>query len=300
MNTTTSNKANLPSAGCPIYTISGIRFRVVCPENWMYRDEGVLAAYRSEETEADHSLEFSLVDHLALPAGTCLCAQPDKHVYQDGCCQIRYIGALENGLSGAYMRIARSGSTSLVQVKESAMQGHITAKMVLNAMEMEHHIVQNAGFLLHAAYIGWQDRAILFTAPSGVGKSTQAALWQSLRGARLHNGDRVGVMVKDGIVYACGIPFSGSSGIAENETLPLAAIVYLSQAPETRITRLSGVKAFRSIWEGCSINLWNKDDVIACTETVLQTAAQIPVFHLACTPDVSAVEALEQELTQKR
>ena len=298
MNTATQKTAN--PAGCPIYTISGIRFQVICPEKWMFRDEGVLAAYRSGDSAADHTLEFSLVEQLAPPAGTCICAQPDKQVYQDEACQIRYIGVVGEDLSGAYMRIARCGSTSLVQVKESALQGHITAKLVLNAMEMEHHIVQNGGFLLHASYIGWQGRAILFTAPSGVGKSTQAALWQSLRDAQLFNGDRAGVMVKDGGVYACGIPFSGSSGIAENETLPLSAIVYLSQAPQTRITRLTGINAFRSIWEGCSINLWNKEDVIACTETVLQTAAQIPIFHLACTPDASAVEALEQALTQKR
>ena len=298
MNTAIQKTAN--PAGCPIYTISGIRFQVVCPEKWMFRDEGVLAAYRSGDSAADHTLEFSLVEQLAPPAGTCICAQPDKQVYQDEACQIRYIGVVGEDLSGAYMRIARCGSTSLVQVKESALQGHITAKLVLNAMEMEHHIVQNGGFLLHASYIGWQGRAILFTAPSGVGKSTQAALWQSLRDARVFNGDRAGVMVKDGVVYACGIPFSGSSGIAENETLPLSAIVYLSQAPQTRITRLTGINAFRSIWEGCSINLWNKEDVIACTETVLQTAAQIPIFHLACTPDSSAVEALEQALTQTR
>ena len=299
MDTNKLHKDDLPCMVRRTYTICGIRFQVVCPEEWMYQDEGVLQAYRSHETTVDHMLEFSPVEELAPPEGICVYSQPDKQVYIHGDGQIRYTGSVDISLSGAYMRIFRCGNTSLIQVKKSALLGHITAKLILNAMEMEHHIVQRGGFLLHASYIGWEGRAILFTAPSGVGKSTQAALWQELRNARLLNGDRAAVMVENGRVLVGGIPFSGSSGISENVSLPLAAIVYLSQAPQTRITRLSGVRAFRSIWEGCSINLWNREDVTACTESVLQTAGQIPVFHLACTPDASAVEALEQALIEQ-
>jgi hypothetical protein len=117
-----------------------------------------------------------------------------------------------------------------------------------------------------------------------------------MKGARLLNGDRAAVMREDTGVVVRGIPFAGSSGVFENESYPLAAIVYLSQAPETQIVRLSGVQAFRRVWEGCSVNTWNSKDVTACSETVLNVVQEIPVFHLACTPDETAVEALNKEL----
>ena len=47
-----------------------------------------------------------------------------------------------------------------------------------------------------------------------------------------------------------GIPLAGSSGVCQNAQMPLAAIVYLSQAKETTIAPLTGFRAFRSIWEG--------------------------------------------------
>ena len=300
MDTNNLHQDDPPAMISRTYTIAGTCFKVFCPEMWMYRDDGALHAFRTQDTTADHTLVFSLVEELAPPEGICVYRQPDKHVYIYGDTQIRYTGSVDQSLSGAYMRASRCGNSSSIQVRRNSLRGHITSKVVLTAMEMEHHIAQKGGFLLHASYIGWNNRAILFTAPSGVGKSTQAALWENLRGARLLNGDRAAVAVENGQVFVHGIPFSGSSGVAENVTLPLAAIVYLSQAPMTRITRLSGVKAFRSVWEGCSINLWNKEDVVLCTESVLHTAETIPVYHLACTPDESAVTALEQELTKQR
>jgi hypothetical protein len=77
--------------------------------------------------------------------------------------------------------------------------------------------------------------------------------------------------------------------------MPLAAVVCLSQAPENRITRLRGVRAFRPLWEGCSLDLWNQADIALGTQAVVDTVSTVPVFHLACTPDEQAVQTLEKE-----
>lgn len=63
------------------------------------------------------------------------------------------------------------------------------------------------------------------------------------------------------------IPFSGSSGVGKNEQMPLAAVVYLSQASQTTIAPLRGFRAFRRLWEGCSVNLWDREDLDACEQT---------------------------------
>lgn len=278
------------------YKIADFIFRVSGPDEWMYKQDGILMPFAFEGNSYHHHLEFEVVEDLDKPVGKPVYSDPSKLVFQEQDTHFRYVGAVQQGFENAYMRIMRHGNQSQIQVKRSSLGVGITAKTVLNAMEAEHFIVMSNGILLHASYINRNGKAILFTAPSGTGKSTQADLWCRLRGAELINGDRAAVQHDNGIFKACGVPFSGSSGVGKNVTLPVAAIVYLSQAPCTTITKLVGVRAFRHIWEGCTVNSWSNEDVNVCTRTVAEIVKNVPIFLLACTPDVTAVEALEQAL----
>lgn len=282
------------------YRFADISVMVTCPDDQAYKDHGVLAPFVMEPEDAAHKIDIQMTDHLGAPAGTCVYQDSSLSVYLDGNTQVRYQGTIARNLDGAAMRILRRGNRSSIQVMRQPNFNRITPKTILNCMEAEHLIANNRGFLLHASFIEYEGKAILFTAPSGTGKSTQADSWCNLRGATLVNGDRAAVQCTDGQILASGIPFSGSSGVCKNITLPLGTIVYLSQAPKTQIVRLKGLQAFRRIWEGCSVNTWNRQDVELCTQTVMDVLKFVPVFHLSCTPDESAVLALEQALKEMR
>lgn len=278
------------------YLIAGGVIRVTGPDEQMDCDDPSLTLYQCPPGAWDHWLEFSIVEQVSPPVGELAYAEASKRIYIHGDIHLRYEGTVSNSPEHAYIRILRQGNHSRVEVAARFLKGFITAKIVLNAMEAEHFIACRQGILLHASYIRWRDGAILFTAPSGTGKSTQAELWCRHRGAELINGDRAAVMVEDRGVAVRGIPFCGSSGVHNNVTLPLLGVVYLSQDKETRIRRLTGVQAFRRIWEGCSVNVWNREDLDRCTQTVTEIVTRVPVFHLSCTPDESAVVALEQQI----
>lgn len=281
------------------YNFAGITFCVCGPDGKMFRNEEILAPFTSTDKEADCNIEFQIVDELLPPEGNCIFRNPTVWIYESNGAQIRYHGPLREGISFAYLRIYRQGANSHVQVLRRMIPEYIPTKLVLNALETEHRIVRNHGFLLHASFISHEGNAILFTAPSGTGKSTQADLWCRLRGAEQINGDRAAVIISPKGIHACGVPYSGSSGICKNAVLPLKAIVFLSQAPETEISRLRGVRAFRRVWEGCSINVWDRQDVDLCISSVTEMIATVPIFHLACTPDESAVLALEEALRKQ-
>lgn len=282
------------------YNFAGITFRICGPNGQMYRDEKMLAPFSCSKREADCTIEFQLVDKLVPPEGNCVFRDATLWVYESKDTQIRYYGPLRKDVSYAYLRARRQKTNSHVQILRRVSPDYISTKMVLNVLEAEHWIVQRHGFLLHASFISYEGEAILFTAPSGTGKSTQADLWCRLRGAEQINGDRAAVMVSTKGIHVCGVPFSGSSGICKNATIPLKAIVFLSQAPKTEIFRLRGVRAFRCVWEGCSVNVWDQQDMDLCSRTVMETLVTVPIFHLACTPDESAVTALEQALEEMR
>ena len=277
------------------YELAGIRIKLQLPEKEM-GPRDLLTDYTARPGGWLHSYSVEVMDRLDEAPGTIVYRQGDFCVSRNGLHTVRYIGAVEKGAQGATFRICRTGSRTQLQYCRPRLYNGVTVRLLIQGLELEHLLTIHSGFLLHASYIEWQGRAILFTAPSETGKSTQARLWCDHAGAELVNGDRAAVRIMDGAVYACGTPFSGSSPVRRNVSLSLAAIVYLSQAPENSITRLRGVRAFRRVWEGCTVNTWDREDVEKATKTVSEVISRIPVYHLACTPDVRAVELLKHTM----
>ena len=278
------------------YRFAGLDFAISTRDEWMYDDEQMLAPYRVSSVTNPHRFYFSMVDQLSAPSGDCLAVMDNFSVYRDGDTDLRYIGAPNGDWSAAYMRTCHCGREHIVELKNNAYFTGVRPKHVLNAIELEHRIIEISGFVFHASFVDIGGKGVLFTAPSGTGKSTQADLWNQLRGARIINGDRCVVRSTDTGTIACGIPFMGSSQYYLNESLPLAGIVYLAQAPQTSIRRLRGLEAFRRIWEGVSVNTWEKADMSVVMDTVSQVVQNVPAWYMACTPDESAVVALEQQL----
>ncbi len=267
-------------------TLAGIRVRVTAEA---FGPMDFLANYLAEPGDAEHSFRARLTEAFTPPTGELVYEQPALRVYRDGEALLRYVGTAGN----EYLRTVRQGMDGVMEFRRDKLPQGITGKQLMSAMDLPHLLTVHDGFLLHASYIEWEGRAILFTAPSGTGKSTQAQLWCDHMGAALVNGDRAAVRIIGGRVFACGTPFSGSSPVRRNVQLPLGAIVYLSQAPENSIVRLRGVRAFRRVWEGCTVNTWEREDVERATRTVSGVVSRVPVYHLSCTPDVRAAEALK-------
>lgn len=163
-------------------------------------------------------------------------------------------------------------------------------------LSIERPLLQNKGFFLHSSLIDWHGSGILFSAPSGTGKSTQAALWERLEGAQILNGDRSVIRHYGGRFYAYGSPYAGTSGIYVNASVPIRAIVVLSQAPENTIERLSPTAAFQQLYRECTILSWDASFVNDVLELLTKLIATVPVYHLSCRPDADAVKTLKEIL----
>lgn len=277
----------LDMAGIPVQVSS---------EGALSSEPGILAEYHISKTEPVWKLQVDLVDHQIPPEGECIYRSGNQRIYGNGDHTICYMGAVTQDPGKAYMRTVRTGTQIQAHYLRKDFPGGVTAKKLLNALDVSHLLTVHQGILLHASFIAYQGKAILFTAPSETGKSTQARLWCEEAGAELVNGDRAAVRMVDGQVLACGIPYSGSSPVRRNVKLPLGGIVYLSQAPENAITRLRGVRAFRAVWEGCTVNAWDRADTAMAMDTVARMTAAVPVWHLACTPDSRAVALLKNTM----
>lgn len=201
---------------------------------------------------------------------------------------------MQNGFSNAN----RSGSSVRIEFAES-YRGKISAKNAIEESGIFRMLAEHGGVVLHSSYIITQrGEALLFSAPSGTGKSTQAELWRSYAGAKVINGDRALVKAENGVT-ANGILFSGTSGISENVTAPLRAIVLLRQSEKNEIRSVSGKEAFMRLLPQCSYYPDEEENLRIVTGILAEIISAVPVYDFGCVPDESAVSALSEVLYGK-
>jgi len=281
------------------YQFAGMKIAVSMPQALFFEEESRLAPFQTDETESDWTFRFEKVEELLPPEGNLVAQDPSRQIYAgEGYC-IRYIAAYGGKWEIASSRVEYRERQVSVQLRAKWFSKSVNAEYILTCLGAEHLVARSNGFIFHCAFIEHNGKAILFTAPSGTGKSTQAELWSRYRGAEVINGDRAAVRLSDGILLAEGIPFAGSSQYCKNRSLPIEAIVYLGQAPETTIRKLRGYEAFSKIWEGVSVDTWDREDMENVSQLVQKAAQTIPVYHLPCTPDESAVIVLEDALRKQ-
>ena len=154
--------------------------------------------------------------------------------------------------------------------------------------------------IIHAVAVSCEGKGYLFLGPSGTGKSTHARLWlEHIGGTELVNDDCL--VVRDGIVY--GSPWGRKTPCYRNVSVPIGGIVRLSQAPENKISRLSGIEAYVNLYECVSRKLWYyfiaKDIEENLHQTMNRLASTIPMWHLECLPDEAAARLCHDTITNK-
>lgn len=90
--------------------------------------------------------------------------------------------------------------------------------------------------LMHGAVVGLNGQAYMFTAPSGVGKTTHTSFWlKTFPETFILNGDKPLLLFENGKVFACGTPWAGKEGRNKNIILPLKGICVLARGKENII-----------------------------------------------------------------
>ena len=171
------------------------------------------------------------------------------------------------------------------------------SRMISDHIGMETFFLYNNCLMLHASFVRWRGKGILFTAPSGTGKSTQADLWKKYENAEILNGDRAAVRkAEDGCWRAYGLPYAGSSGIYRNENAVLAAVIVLRQAKENRLRSMGHLEMLRALYPETTIHHWEKEFIENAVTLLTELADEIPFYLLECRPDRGAVEAVKNVL----
>lgn len=99
--------------------------------------------------------------------------------------------------------------------------------------------------VFHGAAITYKDMGVIFTAPSGTGKTTHIKLWHKYLkdNVKVINGDKPIIRIQDGTLTAFGTPWSGKEFFQNNISAKVFGICVLAQGKENKIKELSKQEA---------------------------------------------------------
>lgn len=93
--------------------------------------------------------------------------------------------------------------------------------------------------LMHGAVIAHEDRAFMFIASSGTGKTTHIRQWlEKDEKAFVVNGDKPLVKLSEGKAFVCGTPWCGKERMETNIIVELDAIIYLERSEYNSIKEI--------------------------------------------------------------
>ena len=149
-------------------------------------------------------------------------------------------------------------------------------------------------FIMHAAAFIWKEKAWLYTAPSGTGKTTQYLNWKRLypEEVQILCGDMPLLhWQEDGRIMVCPSPWNGNERLGEENRLsaPLGGIVYLAQSNKDLFAPADLYRLVRPIWFKLIGQVETEEQIRARGEFLDHMLSAYPVWLLENRGDEASV-----------
>ena len=163
------------------------------------------------------------------------------------------------------------------------------AEYINTCREFYYKLLDFDGMMVHASAVVVDNRAYLFSATSGTGKSTHTELWLKKFGDRafILNDDKPALRLIDGVWHACGTPWSGKYDISKPVCVPLAGIAFLNRDTTNHIEPYKGPMV---AFELLNQTLRHDKKMNQLMDTLNRLVSSVPIYKLYCNMDPEAAE----------
>lgn len=162
--------------------------------------------------------------------------------------------------------------------------------------KIAEEMIDHDRILIHGSALSMDGNGYLFTAPSGTGKSTHAALWRTVFQDRvvMINDDKPLVWMKDDQILVYGTPWDGKHHLSNNIGVPLKGICRIIRCAQNSIQRVSKEEGMTHLLEQ-TFRSSDPQRLLKTLEMLKEITEQIPVYDLYCNMETdAAITAYEQ------
>ena len=150
------------------------------------------------------------------------------------------------------------------------------------------------GVLFHGSSIAYNGNAFVFTAKSGVGKSTHTSNLKALLGDKITyiNDDKpiIRYFESEDCFYVYGSPWNGKHFLSNNVKIPLKAIIKVNRGKKNEVSKISSLSALNFLVE----QSYSNDDEkmqIKRFDIISKMLSKVEFYNLTCVKDISSAKA---------
>lgn len=179
---------------------------------------------------------------------------------------------------------------------------HLTfdeCEYIWTGSEFYHKLLDFDGFMLHSSAVAIDNAAYLFSAKSGIGKSTHTALWQDYFGkdrAVIVNDDKPAIRFNGKVFNVYGTPWSGKTDKNHNIKVPLKSIVFIERSDKNWIKKIENKAAIKMILDQTvrPKKIEKIDKLFGLIDELLKS---VPIYKLGCNISEDAVRLAYNEIS---
>ena len=155
--------------------------------------------------------------------------------------------------------------------------------------KIAENLIDREIILFHGSAIAYKGSGVLFTAVSGTGKSTHAALWKEAfpEDVIYVNDDKPLIRFDGETPYVCGTPWNGKHFRGNPVEVPLRALCFLERGMENGMSRV----AKRDAWPRLLQQSYHPDGqerFVRLMELLEKMVDNTELYALRCRPDREA------------
>jgi len=161
----------------------------------------------------------------------------------------------------------------------------------LMILKISAYLCKKYACVMHACAVKWHGYAWLFTAPSGVGKTTMFRNWRTLYGQEVEilNGDMPFVArCNDGHIHVYPSPWNGKENYGSQIDAPLGGILFLKQGDSNFMYRAGAGDVVAALYSQFMCPS-DSEEIIRCLSALEESIlTSVPVWIYTNTGDLQS------------
>lgn len=273
------------------YQVNNLKFSFTNQSNEFFVNN--IEKYEIEPCDVFHHIETILVDQITIPSFPPTVELADRKVYV--CDQDETVVIFQNDIPVILIEKAHNYDNMYLYIQKD-IKGLSEIEYVYTGIIFMELCLYHQMQSIHGSAITYNNQVVIFSGPSGIGKSTHVNYWKELYPSiEIINDDKPLLWTKDNTVYVSGSPWSGKTKTNKNISLPLHSIVFLNQGNKNEVSLIEDkdkmIHIMRNINRPRQNHLWDQTNDI-----LLKLITTVPMYKATVTHDKDSVNQVKSKI----